>query len=89
MSTNALKLLERMRRTKSGWGQKHFHQLLSGFGFKEAGKKHAIYTHPEHPEFRVTVPRHKSVREYVTARVVKVVDELLEKIKEMNNGQES
>ncbi len=84
MSTKAAKLLERMRRTKSGWGQIHFDRLLTGFGFIKGGKKEAIYTHPDHSELRISIPRHNSLKKWVARDAVKLIDELLE----INKGDE-
>ncbi|MCH7764064.1 MAG: hypothetical protein IIB95_10035 [Candidatus Marinimicrobia bacterium] len=81
MSRGALKLLERMRRTKSGWGQKDFKRLLLGFGFtKKEGKKHTLYFYKEH-KLSIGVPRHDSLKEWVADDAVKLIDELLEKNK--------
>ena len=75
---SALKLLERMRRSRSGWGESHLRKLFEGFGFvaRDVGN-HVHYRHPDHPELRGQVPRHRSLRDYVTADAVAAIDELL------------
>lgn len=81
MSKNAAKLLEKMRRTKSGWGRKDFSRLFLGYGFtKKEGKKHTIYLHEKH-KLTISVPRHNSLKEWVARDTVKLIDELLEKNK--------
>lgn len=77
---SARKLLKRMRSTPSGWGQKDFERLLTGFGFKCTGKKHDIYIHPNFPDLRISVPRHKSLRDWVAHDAVEVVDELISRL---------
>ena len=59
MSRKAIKILERMRRTKTGWRPHHFHTLYLGFGFNMIKKrKHDVFFHPDFPEIRDTIPRH-------------------------------
>jgi hypothetical protein len=86
----AQKLLERMRGSSAGWGQKDFESLLSGFGFKwKEGKKHRVYYHPEFPNLWISIPRHNSLRNWVARDAVKLIDELmnLSKAKEATNGK--
>src|SRR5208282_1020952 len=46
-STRARKLLERMKETKSGWGEKDLEAVYVGYGFVfRDGAKHRIYSHP-------------------------------------------
>lgn len=90
MGNSAQKLLENMRNSPSGWGQKDFERLLTGFGFKCKGKKHAIYIHPIFPDIRISVPRHNSLREWVARDAVRAVDDLTNRLKEKEaNGTNS
>lgn len=74
----AQKLLERMRRSASGWGQTDFEHLLSGYGFKwKEGKKHRIYIHSKFQDLLISVPRHNSLKEWVARDAVKLIDELI------------
>ena len=75
----AQKLLERMKNTKSGWGQKDFDLLFRGhdFEFRE-GKKHRIYWHPQFPELMISVPRHDSLKEWVARDAIKILSKLEE-----------
>ena len=58
MATAAETLLEKMRRTKSGWGSDDLRTLYLGFGFdRREGGKHEVYIHTEFPELRATVAR--------------------------------
>lgn len=76
MARSADKLLEDMRRTKTGWNQKHFETLFLGFGFEKKGKKHDIYIHPKYPKIRGSIPRHKKLKEWVASEAVKAIDAL-------------
>ena len=85
----AQKLLERMRNTHSGWGQKDFDRLFIGFGFNSReGKKHTLYFHPKFKNLFISVPRHNSLKEWVARDAVKLIDELIEYLKreEKSNG---
>ena len=75
---SALRLFERVRRNKSGWGESHLRKLYEGFGFvaRDVGD-HVHYRHPDHLGLRGQVPRHRSLRDYVVADAVAAIDELL------------
>lgn len=75
---SSIKLLERMRRNRSGWGESHLRKLYEGFGFvaRDVGN-HVHYRHPDHSELRGQVPRHRSLRDYVVADAVATIDALL------------
>lgn len=48
-----LDLLERMRRTCSGWGEDDMDRLYRSFGFREITRSrapHRVYVHPDYPE---------------------------------------
>ncbi|NQT97644.1 MAG: hypothetical protein HQ562_07885 [Candidatus Marinimicrobia bacterium] len=81
MTSRAIKLLDDMRLTKSGWGQKHFDTALKGHGFIRKGKrgKHNKYYHPEHKELWISIPRHNVCKPWVAVDVVKLIDELNKK----------
>jgi hypothetical protein len=75
---SAFKLLDRMRRNKSGWGEQHLRKLYTGFRFvaRDVGD-HVHYRHPQHPQLRGQVPRHRTLRDYVVADAISTIDELL------------
>jgi hypothetical protein len=77
----AQKLLENMRGTKSGWGEKDFEQLLSGFGFTWREGKHRVYSHPDFDDLYISIPRHRNLKKWVAADAVKLVDELMRRKK--------
>ena len=85
---SAFKLLARMRRNKSGWGESQLRKLYEGFGFvaRDVGN-HVHYRHPDHPELRGQVPRHRSLRDYVAAGAVATIDELLRREAEEDHEQ--
>ena len=46
----AEKLLERMRKSKSGWSSQDLIRLYRGFGFEiRNGSSHDVITHPAYP----------------------------------------
>jgi hypothetical protein len=75
---SAQKILEQMRNSPSGWGQKDFERLLTGFGFKYREGKERVYINRRFPQLRISVPRHSSLREWVARDAVKLIDELLD-----------
>jgi hypothetical protein len=56
-------LLDRMVRTKAGWGPKDLEDLYTSFGFDmREGSKHTVYVHPADPRvLRATVSRHSEL----------------------------
>lgn len=92
MPSDALKLLERMRRSKTGWKRKDIDTLYLGFGFTiTPGKKHDIVRHPEFPQARAlrdVLPRHRDIAKGYVEDAAKRVDELLRlrKVKENDDG---
>ena len=79
MTSRAEKLLERMRRSQSGWKCKDVETLLYGFGFAgRQGGNHTIFAHPVYPKLRYTLPRHRGIRKQYVKDAVRIVDKLLE-----------
>ncbi len=80
-SNSAKKLLERMRRTKSGWKPKDFDTLYSGFGFVKIEKtNHTAYKHPKYPDLYDLVARHGKLADGYASDAVKTIDELKARI---------
>lgn len=80
MPSKAEKLLERMRRSKSGWKRKDIESLYEGFGFElHHGAKHDYYRHPNYPELRDTLKRSRTVPEYNARNAVRLIDCLIAK----------
>lgn len=74
---HAVKLLERMRATKSGWGADDMDALLTGFGFeRREGGKHIVYVHPEFPELRQTVSRQRDLPPGYAQSAIKSIEKL-------------
>jgi hypothetical protein len=72
------KLLDQMRRTKSGWKPGDFERLYTGFDFvRREGGEHTVYSHPVHKDLRATVARHSSLATGYAATALRIVDELL------------
>ena len=70
-------LLERMRRTKTGWKFSDLDALYLSFGFeKHEGGKHTMYIHPIFPELRATVTRHRNLAIGYIQYGIKLIDSL-------------
>jgi len=80
MPSKAEKLLERMRRSKSGWKRKDIESLYEGFGFVlHHGAKHDYYLHPDYPKLRDTLKRSRTVSEYNVRKAVRLIDSFIVK----------
>ena len=78
MPSSAEKLLERMRRSKSGWKRKDIESLYEGFGFElHHGAKHDYYKHPDYPELRDTLKRSRNIPEYNVRKAVRLIDRFI------------
>ena len=83
MSSTARKLLERMRQSAANWTRNDLEKLYLGFGFEiRHGSNHDIIKHPEHPQLRTTLPRHRSLAKAYVRTAVRLVDELQHLIEE-------
>jgi hypothetical protein len=80
---NAVKLLERMRRSKAGWRPRHYERLFMGFGFEaRQGGEHTIYYDLDDPDNSVSVPRHRELKPYLAGLAVAAVVRKLDRLKE-------
>jgi hypothetical protein len=87
MSSDAHKLLERMRQSKSNWKRADLDALYEGFGFVIShGGSHDVVKHPDFPALRTTIPRHNSLAKAYFVVAVKLVDKLLELKEKASNG---
>lgn len=78
MPSRAEKLLERMRRSKSGWRRKDIVAVYEGFGFVlNHGAKHDYYVHPDYPKLRDTLKRSRTVPEYNVRNAIRLIDRLI------------
>lgn len=85
--SQADKLFERMRNSKSGWRADDLHTLYIGFGFEfRHGGKHTIYIHHEFPELRATVARHRSLAIGYIQHAISLI-ERLKRLKEEEGKQ--
>ena len=83
MSSKAEKLLEQMRNSKSNWKRIDLDKLYEGFGFVIShGGSHDIIKHPDFPQLRSSLPRHRILAKGYVEFAVKLVDRLLELQKE-------
>jgi hypothetical protein len=79
-----LDLLERMRRTRSGWGEDDMDRLYRSFGFREITRSrapHRVYVYPDYPDLRATVARKSSLPKGYATTAVRLIDKLLERQK--------
>jgi hypothetical protein len=77
-------LLERMRRTRSGWGEDDLDRLYRSFDFREITRPrapHRVYVQPDCPDLRATVARKKSLPKGYATTAVRLIDTLLERRK--------
>jgi len=77
MSSSAEKLLERMRRSRTGWKRADLDTLYTGFGFQiRHGGSHDIVWHPDYPHLRDTLARHRKMPPVYVTDAIKLIDEL-------------
>ena len=70
----AKKLLARMQRSLSGWGQDDLHRLYTSYGFEcREGGSHRFYTHPQFPQLTAAVARHNSLAKGYVSDAVKIL----------------
>lgn len=89
MAKGDVELLERMRRTRSGWGEDDLDRLYRSFGFREITRPrapHRVYVHPDYPDLRATVARKKSLPKGYATTAVRIIDKLLEREKAKGGG---
>lgn len=75
----AMRLLERMRRSHQGWRASDLDHLYRSFGFEVTERaKHRIYVHPTHRDLHATVSRSSgALAEGYAREAVKLIDRLL------------
>ncbi|MBN2548661.1 MAG: hypothetical protein JXB15_05870 [Anaerolineales bacterium] len=89
MTSKAKKLLERMRRSKSGWNRNDLDRLYEGFGFLIShGANHDIVKHSQYIHLRTTLPRHKFLAKGYVEIAIKLVDQVLALQEEVDDGTE-
>ena len=91
MADGDVELLERMRRRRSDWGENDFDRLYRSFGFREITRPrapHRVYVHPEFPDLRATVGRHRSLAKGYATTAVRMIDTLLVRQAEIDRRQE-
>lgn len=89
MPSRTDKLLEQMKNSKSNWKRNDLDRLYEGFGFIiKHGGNHDVVKHPEFPQLRATLPRHRELAKGYVEFAVKLIGTLLEleKEREGKNG---
>jgi hypothetical protein len=85
MPSKAEKLLEQMRNSKNNWKRADLDRLYEGFGFVILhGGSHDIAKHPEFPQLRATLPRHRELAKGYVEFAVK----LIERLQDLQKGRE-
>jgi hypothetical protein len=91
MADGDIELLEQMRRRRSDWGEDDFDRLYRSFGFREITRPrapHRVYIHPEFPDLRATIGRHRSLAKGYATTAVRLIDTLRARQVEPESGQE-
>ena len=81
MSAKAGKLLQRLRNTKAGWSDTDIFKLMVGHGFLSREGNHTVYSHPDHPDLHLVVPRGKDLPKVYASHAEKRIDTLIERQK--------
>lgn len=86
----AEELLERMRKNRFGWGADDLRKVYLAYGFEEEqGAKHTLYIHPDYPELRATVGRHRSLAPGYATTALRLVGKLRELRGEENENDDA
>lgn len=92
MPRKHLKLLEKARRSNTGWNSRDLIRMVTGFGFEHVSTtgSHQTFRHPEFKELRITIAVHPGdlARFYIDT-AVELIDEVLEKEREKDDGESS
>ncbi len=81
-------LLRRARVSKADWGHDEVIALYVVYGFEiRNGSKHDVVVHPQYPNLRATVARHKSLATGYVSTAVRLIDALIAR-KQGRNGNE-
>ena len=79
MTPKVEKLLAQMRASPANWKATDILRLYKGFGFIIThGANHDKIKHPDFPELRTTLPRHRDVAKVYVEIAVMLVDQMLE-----------
>ncbi len=70
------KLLDRMRRSKSGFGCRDLDALYGSFGFKYREGRDRFWYHPKYPRLCANVARHNQLAKGYVAHAVRIIDQL-------------
>ena len=78
MSPKASKLLERMRRSEANWKRADLDILYKKYGFEITHRtKHDSVKHPDFPQLRTMLPRHRKIAKAYVRIAVELVTELI------------
>lgn len=77
-STRALRLLERLRRSKANVKPEDIRALYLAFGFViESKKRHDVVTHPKYPTLFGAIPRHRKLAMYIAEQAIELAEKVL------------
>lgn len=78
MPSPSKKLLKKAKTTQDGWKRQEIDRLYSSYGFIiRNGRKHDIVSHPNNPNLRETLPRHRNIKPVYVRRAVRLINALL------------
>lgn len=78
MPSSPEKLFEKEKTTQNGWSRQEIDRLYIGFGFIiRHGRSHDIVSHPNNPNLRETLPRHRDVKPVYVRRAIKLINSSL------------
>jgi hypothetical protein len=87
ISNRAIKQLGRTRRSKHGWGHDHYDSMLVAFGFVgDERANHTIYTDSGDASNVVSVPRHRTLRDWVADEAITAIERRLARLGVDLNG---
>ena len=83
MAQKSDSLLDKMKRSSTGYVGRDFKTVLEGHGFVlREGNKHTVYNHPCHRDLIMSVPRgRKEAKPWVARDVVKLIEKLSQREK--------
>ena len=85
-SAKALRLLDRLRRSKAGAKPEDIKAIYLAFGFIiESRTRHDCVTHPNYPALFGTIPRHRKMANYIAKQAIELAETVIRLEQEKEN----